>query len=186
MQRSLLEPPDPGVLNALRFGTETFRFLEGIQARFPDGTAVPIPGRPPLVVLTNPSLIREALGRPERFQRVPAGDSAALIAERGLVQTKGDLWRQQRSIVNPAFTGRQVAVYADTTGRRASTLAAEWASGGERKVDLHREMASLTLRVASEILLGEDIGRERARQFHDWMRIAGQEFEFGIDVVTPD
>jgi cytochrome P450 len=47
-------------------------------------------------------------------------------------------------------------------------------------------MTSLTVRVASEILLGEDIGKARADQFHEWMRIAGEEFEFGLETVLPD
>lgn len=185
MSKPLPEPPDLGVLNALRFGTETFRFLEGIQSRFPHGTSVPIPGRAPLVILTDPSLVREALGRPERFPRVPVLDAAALIAERGLVQTEGDRWAQQRSVLTPAFTGEQVEAYADTTGLRVSELATSWSEGGEREVNLHRRMTSLTLRVASEILLGEDVGPGRARRFYDWMEIVGRQFEFGIDVITP-
>lgn len=47
-------------------------------------------------------------------------------------------------------------------------------------------MTALTVRVASEILLGEDIGLERAEQFHSWMQTAGDEFEFGLDAVTPE
>ncbi|MCY0693479.1 hypothetical protein, partial [Klebsiella pneumoniae] len=37
-----------------------------------------------------------------------------------------------------------------------------------------------------EILLGEDIGAERADEFHEWMRAAGEEFEFGPEVAMPD
>jgi cytochrome P450 len=44
----------------------------------------------------------------------------------------------------------------------------------------------VTIRVASEILLGEDIGAERARQFHEWMQVAGEEFEFGFEVAMPE
>jgi cytochrome P450 len=186
MTRTVPEPPDPGVVNAFRFGSDTFRFLEGIQSRFDDAARIPVPGAPDLVVVTNPALAREALDQPDVFSRVPAQDSAALIAEQGLVQSEGALWRQQRSVMGPAFAGRQVAAYADTTGRRAEQIASEWAERGEREINLHREMTSLTIRVASEILLGEDIGRERAADFHEWMATAGREFEFGLEVATPD
>lgn len=179
------EPPEAGVLNALRFGTEPVRFLEGIQSRFADGTRVPIPGRAPLVILTHPSLVHEALGRPAQFERVPVPDSASLLAERGLVQTEGELWKQQRSIMTPAFSGPQVATYAHTTGQRVSEVKTRWMGGGEREVNLHREMTVLTVRVASEILLGADLGRERARRFHDLMQVVGKEFEFGLDILTP-
>lgn len=182
----LPEPPESGVVNALRFGTDTVRFLDGIQARFADGTSVPIPGRPPLVILTSPDLVAEALDRPDEFRRIPAQGAVAMIAENGLVQSEGELWSQQRSIMAPAFRGRQITAYADTTGRRIHELAARWGDDGELRTDLHREMTSLTIRVASEILLGEDLGAARADQFHEWMRIAGEEFEFGLETVLPE
>jgi cytochrome P450 len=186
MPRSIPEPPDAGVVNAARFGTQTFRFLEGVQSRFEDVAAVPVPGRAPLVVVTGPELAHEVLSRPEDFPRVPAQDSAALIAENGLVQSEGELWRQQRSIMAESFTGRQVKAYADTTGERVGPLADRWAADAPTEVNLHREMTGLTIRVASEILLGEDVGKERADQFHGWMQTAGEEFEFGLDAVRPD
>ena len=45
-------------------------------------------------------------------------------------------------------------------------------------------MTAMTIRVASEILLGEDIGQARADQFHEWMAVAGREFEFDIEVAN--
>jgi cytochrome P450 len=199
MQRQLPQPPDAGLLNAVRFGTDPFRFLEGVQSRFESIAAVPIPGRAPLVVVTDPELAHDVLARPPEFRRVAAQGSAQLIAENGVVQSDGDLWQQQRGIMRPAFAGKQVKRYANTVGERVEELAAEWrdADGigttigtdgnegeGERR-NLHREMTTLTIRVASEILLGEDVGRERAAQFHEWMAVAGREFEFSPTTVSP-
>ena len=186
MEPRLPAPPEAGLLNGLRFGTDTIRFLEGVQSRFDDGTAIPIPGRPPLVVLTGPNLVAEALERPEDFPRIPAQGAVSMIAENGLVQSEGELWSQQRSVMAPAFGGKQINAYADTTGTRIESRANRWAETGARDTDLHREMTSLTVRVASEILLGEDIGKARADQFHEWMRVAGEEFEFGIETVLPE
>ena len=186
MSRRLPAPPDAGLVNAVRFGTDTRRFLEGIQARFRDGTAIPIPGRPPLVLLTNPDLVADALERREDFPRVPAQGAAAMIAERGLVQSEGTRWERQRSVMGPAFGSRRVAAYADAAGRRADELADEWAAAGRRTLNLHRAMTGVTLRVATRILFGEDIGADRAAQFHEWMAVAGREFEFGLEVALPD
>lgn len=186
MSRQLPAPPDAGVVNALRFGTQTFRFLEGIQSRFEDGTAVTVPGKGSLVILTNPALIGEALSRPGDFPRVETLDSAAMIAEGGLVQSEGDLWEQQRSIIGPAFGGPQVTTYADTTGRRVDNLADRWAEAGHQQLNLHRETTGLTIRAASSVLLGEDIGKAQADQFHEWMEAAGREFEFGYEIAMPE
>jgi cytochrome P450 len=186
MTRAIPTPPGSGLLNALRFGRQTFRYLEGIQSRYEDLAKLSIPGRPPIVIVTNPTLVHDVLARTEEFGRVPAQESAALIAEHGLVQSEGDLWRQQRSIMGPAFTGRGVRAYADATGRWIDDLAGDWAAAGEQEVNLHREITSTTVRVASDVLFGEDIGEARAREFHEWMRAAGEEFEFGLDVAAPE
>jgi cytochrome P450 len=185
MSKALPNPPQAGLLNAVRFGRDTFRFLETMQSRYRDGVAVPIPGRAPLVVLTNPELVHDALSRPETFERVPAQESAALIAEGGLVQSEGPLWRQQRSIMNPAFDSRQVRAYANSVGERVESIADDWTDRGRFDTNLHREMTRMTVRVASEVLLGEDIGADRAEQFHEWMQTAGTEFEFDLASVGP-
>ncbi|WP_435319915.1 cytochrome P450 [Haloarchaeobius sp. TZWSO28] len=191
MSQSLPKPPDAGVINAARFGTDTFRFIEGMQARFPDIVGIPIPGRPPIVQVTNPALIHDALSRPDEFSRVPAQKPASLIAEQGLVQSEGDLWRQQRNIVSNAFAGQQVRAYADTVGERVEALCGEWRNrlastdADSFETNLHFDMTALTVRVASEILLGEDIGLQRAEQFSEWMQVAGDEFEFGLSAILP-
>jgi cytochrome P450 len=186
-RREIPEPPEFGVINALRFGTDPLRFLDGVQARFNDILAVPIPGRAPLVIVTNPRLIQEALSQPDQFTRVSADGAAALIAERGLVQSEDDLWQQQRSIMRPAFGGKQVRAYTNTVGEQVTELADEWANDltNNPQRNLHREMTSVTIRVASKILLGEDISRDRAEQFYEWMRIAGDELEFSPTSIRP-
>jgi cytochrome P450 len=173
------------VINGIRFGADPLRFLDAVQARYPDLVELPIPGRSPLVVVTNPTLVHDALGRPEAFGRV---DDDGLPAENGLVQSEGALWRQQRSIMMPAFVGAQVAAYGDTAGRRTAALADRLgdAAVAGRTVDLHRELTTLTIRVASEILLGTDIDRERAAQFHDWMAAATDELAVSPSGIAPD
>ncbi len=187
MRRDLPEPPEAGLLNALRFGSDTLRFLEGLQARYPDAVAVPVPGRAPLVVVTGPDLIHDALDRPAEFGRITPG-GPTLPAENGLVQTEGELWRQQRGIMAPAFAGRRLRAYGDAVGERAESLVDRLAGAAEtgKPVDLHREATSLTVRVASEILLGEDIGHDRAARFHDWMRTTTRELAISPSGVAPE
>lgn len=200
MGRDLPTPPDAGFINGLRFATQTFRFLDGIQSRFPDIAGIPLPARAPLVIITNPALAHDALARPDDFARVPAMGAARLIAEQGLVQSEGELWRRQRSVIGPGFAGDRVTAYADAVSRQVMSLTGRWdtaidaatgAKSDEPNPDrgitrnLHRDMTSVTLRAASEVLFDHDIGLDTAREFHRWMRIAGNEFEFGLDVVTP-
>lgn len=201
MDRAFPTPPDAGFINGLRFATQTFRFLDGIQSRFPDMVGIPLPARAPLVIITNPGLAHDALGRPDAFARVPAMGAARLIAEQGLVQSEGELWRRQRSVIGPGFAGDQVNAYAAAASRQVTALTSRWdtaidaAPPGEQSDrsdphpgitrNLHRDMTTVTLRAATEVLFNHDIGLDTAREFHRWMRIAGDEFEFGLNVVTP-
>lgn len=87
MQQAVPHPPEASILNALRFGSDPFRFLEGMQGQFEEIVSVPIHSRASLVIVTNPELIHKALSRPEAFSRVPVQGPAALIAQQGLVQS---------------------------------------------------------------------------------------------------
>jgi cytochrome P450 len=186
VRHDIPQPPDPGLLNALRFGRDPLRFLEGMQARYPDAVEVPVPGRAPLVVVTNPALVHDVLARPAAFGRVST--AIGLPAENGLVQTDGALWRQQRSIMLPAFVGTQVVDYGNTTGERSEAVAEWFAAAAEdgRMLDLHREMTTLTIRVGSQVLLGTDIGADRAAEFHGWMQTATDELAISPAGAAPD
>lgn len=186
MPREIPTPPDSNLLNAIRFGSGTLRFVEGMQARFDEITAVPIPGRAPVVVVTDPALVHDALGRPAEFRRIPASGTAAMVSEQGLVQSEGDLWRQQRSVMGSAFADEGVEAYANAVGERTAQLVDEWDRATGERLNLHREMTALTLRSASEVLFGSDIGPDRAGRFHGWMQAAAREFEFSPTSVGPD
>ena len=61
-----------------RISDEEIEALREGDARFEDLVAVPIPGRGPLVVVTNPRLVHDALSRPAEFPRIAASGSAAM------------------------------------------------------------------------------------------------------------
>jgi len=203
MRHEIPSPPDGGLVNALRFGGDTFRFLETIQSRYEEIVRVPFPGQPPLIAVTDPGLVHDVFARPEEFYRGPSQELLSPLAERGLVQTEGELWRRQRSTMAPAFAGPAVRAYGDVVGRQATALATEWdraladreradprrtAPGRDDEGldrDLHREMTTLTIQVAAEVILGEEIDPDRAGTVHDWMQTTANELEFGTDLLVP-
>lgn len=177
------------MVNALRFTSDPTRFLEGIQARFPEMAEIPIPGGPSIMAVTSPELIHDAMARPEEFSRIPASGAAALIAENGLVQTEGDLWRRQRDVISRGFDGERTRTYADAVGRGVERTAERWrdaTAAGGTEVDLHRAMTGVTVRAATEAMFDEDIGAERAARMHDFAAEAAAEFEIGPTTVAPD
>jgi len=202
MRHGIPSPPDGGLVNALRFGGDTFRFLETIQSRYEEVVRVPFPGQPPLVVVTAPDLIHDVFSRPETFYRGPSQELLAPLAERGLVQSEGERWREQRSRMASAFAGQAVRAYGDVVGRQAAAVAGEWdraladrsGDGGGRgpvgaqdglRRNLHREMTKLTIQVAATVILGDDLDAGRAGQVHEWMQATAGELEFSADLLVP-
>jgi cytochrome P450 len=182
-------PPEAGIVNALRFARSPLRFVEGIQSRYADLAAVEVPTGPSIVVVTNPDLCHEAMDRVDDFTRLPASGAAALISENGLVQTEGDLWRDQRDAISPGFASGPLQTYVDAVGEQAARLRDEWdgaAAAGEPDRDLHRDMTSVTVRAATRALFGVDIGPDRAAELHELMKQAAVEFEISATTVTPE
>ena len=187
--RSPPRPPEAGIVNALRFARSPLRFVEGIQSRYADLAEVDVPAGPSIVVVTNPDLCHEAMARVDDFTRLPASGAAALISENGLVQTEGELWRDQRTAVSPGFASGPLETYVDAVGEGAARLHGEWddaVAAGEPDRDLHRDMTSVTVRAATEALFGVDIGPGRAAELHELMKQAAVEFEISTTTVTPE
>jgi cytochrome P450 len=109
-----------------------------------------------LYVLCTPDLARALLSctdhhlvkeRALRLSRVMLGN--------GLLTSEGEPHRRQRRLILPAFDQRRIAEYAVTS---AST-AEDWSRGlmDGATVEMHGEMARLTLRIATRALLRAEI-----------------------------
>ena len=187
--RSPPRPPDAGIANALRFARSPLRFVEGVQSRYADLAEVEVPAGPSIIVVTNPELCHEAMDRVEDFVRLPASGAAALISEHGLVQTEGDLWRDQRETISPGFGSGPLQTYVDAIGEQTARLHGEWEEAvgvNEPDRDLHRDMTSVTVRAATQALFGVDIGPGRAAELHGLMKQAAVEFEISATTVTSE
>lgn len=77
----------------------------------------------------------------------------------GLLTSEGAAHRRARRLVAPAFSPRRLAGYVDGFAERTAAHVAGWTDGAT--VDMHREMATLTLDIVGRTLLGIDL-RERA------------------------
>lgn len=74
----------------------------------------------------------------------------------GLLTSEGDTWKRQKRLVQPLFTHKRVAGYADMMAAESAELLERWASFGGT-VDLHSEMTRFSLRVVCKALFGTDV-----------------------------
>jgi cytochrome P450 len=81
----------------------------------------------------------------------------------GLVTSEGELWRRQRRVIQPLFTRRQIASYAELMAEEAAAVAEHWErarrNGGV--VDAGSEMVRLALRVVGRAIFGDDVAKAR-------------------------
>jgi cytochrome P450 len=114
-----------------------------------------------------------AVFHPDAVRRVLAGEADGYRKDNrfyeelrwalgdGLLNSQDDRWLRQRRFIQPLFTRRRIAGYAQSMGDEASDLADRWrpwAADG-RVLDLHAEMSRLTLRVVGRLLFGSDVER---------------------------
>jgi cytochrome P450 len=115
------------------------------------------------------------VSHPDGVQRVLAGHSAnyrkdsafyneiRLLLGDGILTSQDELWLRQKRFVQPLFTARRVAAYADDMVAEAEAMADGWrgrtgSGAGGAAVDLHDEMTRLTLRIVCRVLFGDDTG----------------------------
>jgi len=76
----------------------------------------------------------------------------------GLLNSQDERWMRQRRFIQPLFTRRRIAGYADAMGEEAEELSVRWRAAGDT-IDLHAEMSRVTLRIVGRLLFGADVER---------------------------
>jgi cytochrome P450 len=157
-------PPGTGLLgDGLDFRRDLLAHLTRGMHQYGDVVAYHLgprhtPLRTRVVVVHHPDQVQQVLAGTERTY---TKDSIAFrnLAEmlgRGLLTTAGDDWKRQRRLVQPLFTPRRVAGYADLMAEEAAAVVTGAPSDG-RTVDLHRLMMTYALRVVGRALFGDDV-----------------------------
>jgi cytochrome P450 len=120
-----------------------------------DVVRIPFP-RVSVYLLNRPDLAREVLvTRARGFRKSPALRNARRVLGEGLLTSEGDLHRRQRRLIQPLFHHERIATYAATFVAAARDAAARWEDGAE--LDVHAEMARLTLSIVGRTLFGVDL-----------------------------
>jgi cytochrome P450 len=78
---------------------------------------------------------------------------AGRVFGNGLLRAEGDLWRQQRRLIQPSFHKQRVRGYAETMLTLTERSLAALRPGSE--VDLHAVMTTLTAEIAVQTLFGQ-------------------------------
>ncbi len=154
-------PPGPSgdpVVGSLRpFLRDPFSFYDDL-AEFGDVVRWQLPGRR-FTTLFHPDHVERVLvAESDRFERNVAGDFRVDFAPEGLLLNRGEQWRTQRTLMQPAFTMDRIRSYANPMVEYADRTARRWDDGQE--VALNRDFSNLTLRILTKTLFDLEVGAD--------------------------
>ncbi|MEZ4731543.1 MAG: cytochrome P450 [Caldilineaceae bacterium] len=126
-----------------------------------------------LYLVVKPEHVHHVLVRnPDNYIKGNGYNGFRLLVGQGLVTSDGDLWRQQRRLMQPSFTPRATAQFVDVMVNAIEGTAARWQDAALTGQPLHidDEMAQLTMSVISQTIFGVDLGAESgivSQAFHE-------------------
>jgi cytochrome P450 len=110
-------------------------------------------------LLVHPEHVQRVLVAEHRsFSKGRALAEAKRILGEGLLTSEGDFHRRQRRLLQPLFVHDRVAAYGETMVDAAERAATRWRDG--ELLDVHAEMARLTLGIVGRTLFDADVESE--------------------------
>ncbi len=150
----------PGGL-AYRFWRDPVRALVDIANEYGDVSRFEF-GPYDQVLLNDPELIQQVLVTDQRsFMKGRALQVAKRVLGEGLLTSEGELHLRQRRLIQPIFHRKRIADYGEAMVESAEQITGRWQSGS--RLDVHAEMARLTLTIVGRTLFDADLQGE-ARQ----------------------
>jgi cytochrome P450 len=143
----------------------------------------------PLVLVTAPDAVGHMMiTHSEDYVRLPFGRRVlGPIVGRGLLTSEGEIWRQQRRAMAPAFTPRNVPIMSAHIMRCAEASCARLERAAGQPINLLEEMQTLSLEIAATSLFSME-----AATFADQVRALVSEYMGTVgrlyltDVFLPD
>ncbi|MFQ6330969.1 cytochrome P450 [Nocardia sp. CWNU-33] len=119
----------------------------------------------PVFFLTEAELVQEVLaGQASSFERGRFFERSRRLFGDGLSVSDGELHRQQRRMIQPAFHRARIAMYTDTMQRCVKELTESWRPGQIIAAD--RAMRALTLTIIAETMFSSPLGRPAIEAAH--------------------
>jgi cytochrome P450 len=130
-------------------------------ARLGDVVQLRARGRELTYLVNHPELIRDVLVTNQRnFKKGRALERAKLLLGDGLLTAEGDVHRRQRRMIQPEFHKQHINRYGEAMVALTTRRVQRWTDG--QQLDMHAEMAALTLAIAGNTLFGSDVEHESA------------------------
>lgn len=182
-------PPGPkGVPlfgNGRQYARDPFEFISACTDAYGDVVHLEL-GPRETYMLTNPRDIERVLvSEWEKFQKPDLDDAIDDLLGDGLLLSGGDTWRKQRDLASPAFHARRINGLGNVMVEHTQDALADWEDGD--RIDVHLQMARLTVRIIVSAMFGTDISTDRVERVQENLEPLGQRFEPSpVRALVPD
>lgn len=127
-----------------------------------------------IYVVRHPALIREVLYEKEAsFSKGSISKVLASVGGNSLITSEGEFWKRQRRLVQPAFHRKRLAILSTYMTDAIHKMCDRWEEKVDKgeKIDMIREMSSITRDIIIATILGGDLGER------------GDEVEKAVDIL---
>ncbi|MEV4625772.1 cytochrome P450 [Micromonospora sp. NPDC049523] len=163
LDRARRVPPGPSRASAMRMlavmNRDRLGMMTDAAATYGDAVRLPV-GPKSLYFFNHPDYAKHVLAdNSANYHKGIGLVHARRALGDGLLTSEGELWRKQRSVIQPAFQSKRIAAQAGVIGLEAAALVERLrAYEGRGQVDVVKEMTGLTLGVLGRTLLDADLG----------------------------
>ena len=124
-------------------------------------------GQPQSFLVNRPEWVRHVLVDRHAFysKDTPINTGFDTTIASALLTSEGDVWRRQRSLMQPYFARRRVPAFADAVTETFDDMSRDWDAAGARgdAIDFSFAMSQLTFRVTAQALFHADTSAWDAR-----------------------
>jgi hypothetical protein len=126
-----------------------------------------LPGQDIVIITSAEDAHHVLFAQQDRYPKGEEYDVPGLALRSGLVTSRGEEWRRDRSILNPLFTKRHLRPLAETMADSAAALVGRWDAEhtGAAGLDVAHEMMAVTLEIAACTLFGAALSDEDTELF---------------------
>jgi cytochrome P450 len=158
---SIAVPPDSAEKIDLQLDPASFPRIQSLLGKYPDICRVPtLTRKADSYLLNHPELIKRVLiDNHKNYIKGIGYERAKLLLGNGIIVSDGELWKQQRRMVQPAFHRDMLKTLASTIRSISLKLLERWqvlARDGQ-SFELNRAMSEFGLEVMLRSLFGEDL-----------------------------
>lgn len=160
--------PGPKGMNMMammrKIMAEPLPYLAAMRLQFGDVVQFPIP-KPATYFVSSPEAAREVLVAKHKKvnKRTIQYSTLSLVTGEGLLTSDGEVWKERRRILQPAFHHEMVALTEKEVVSALKRLHHRWTAeinSGNQILDMDQEMMSLALEITGNTLFGTDLSDE--------------------------